>query len=281
MCPAEDFPPGRVFVFRPISHSAWSNTHVRVCTKKLPPGDPPGSIGNAALAVRRNLGSAVPHPGLRLRQLRAGGEALQERRPGLSIFAFRQSDRRHVRAPHGGLRRRRSRARDGDRHGGGHAGGGRPGEGRRSRRRLEGDVRFLPLYRRGLSAALRRHVDAGRRLQSRCLARGGQAEHQDVLSRKPDQSGARSHRHRRSGQDRACGRRDARRRQCVRDAAVSVAARARRRLRGLFGDQTYRRPGPLPRRHRARLGEVHPRTISIRCCGRPARRCRRSMPGCC
>ena len=36
------------------------------------------------------------------------------------------------------------------------------------------------------------------------------------------------------------------------------AARARRRLRRLFGDQAHRRPGPLPRRRDPRLGEIHP-----------------------
>ena len=62
---------------------------------------------------------------------------------------------------------------------------------------VEGDVRLLPLRRRGLSAALRRRLDAGRRLQSRRLAQRGAAEHQDLLPRKPDQSGARRDRHRR------------------------------------------------------------------------------------
>ncbi len=225
--------------------------------KDLPPGNPPGAIRHAALAVRRDVRSAVPHPRLCLRQRRPGRGALQGRGSGLSIFALCQSDRRHVRAAHGGIRGRRSRPRHRDRHGRGHAVAGRPGQGRRSRRRLEGDVRLLPLRRRGLSAALRRHLDAGRRLQSRRLAQRGAAQHQDLLSGKPDQSGARRDRHRRSGEDRACRRRDAGRRQCVRHAAVSKPARARRRLRRLFGDQAHRRPGPLPRRRHSRLAEVH------------------------
>ena len=74
-----------------------------------------------------------------------------------------------------------------------------------------------------LSAALRRRLDAGRRLRSRRLAQRDAAQHQDLLSGKPDQSGARRDRHRRSGEDRARGRRDAGRRQCVRHAAVAEA----------------------------------------------------------
>ena len=47
--------------------------------------------------------------------------------PGLSILALRQSDREHVRAAHGGVRRRGSRARDRDRHGRGDAVAAGPG----------------------------------------------------------------------------------------------------------------------------------------------------------
>ena len=87
----------------------------------LPPRNPPGACRHAALAVRRDLRGAVPHPGLCLRQLRAGRAALQERGAGLPVFALRQSDRHDVRAAHGGVRRRGGRARDRDRHGGGDA----------------------------------------------------------------------------------------------------------------------------------------------------------------
>ena len=123
--------------------------------------------GTSALAVRRDLRGAVPHPGLRLRQLRAGRAALQGRGAGLPVFALRQSDGRDVRGAHGGVRGRRSRARDRDRHGGGDPRADGPGEGRRSRRRGEAAVRLLPLRGRGLPAALRRHLDAGRRHRSR------------------------------------------------------------------------------------------------------------------
>ena len=152
-------------------------------------------------------------------------------------------------------------------------------QGRRSRRRLEGDLRLLPLRDRGLPAALRRHLDARRRHRSRRVARRDAAEHQDLLPGDADQSDARSARHRGDRQDRARGRRDAGGRQRVLDAAVAEPARARRRLRGLFGHQAHRRPGPLPRRRDPRLARSSSWTTSTPSSGRPARRCRRSMPG--
>ena len=226
---------------------------------QIPPRNPPGSCRHPALAVRRNVGGAVPHPGLRLRQFRAGRGALQGRGSRLPVFALRQSDRGHVRAAHGGVRGRGSRARDRDRHGRGHARADGPGQGRRSRRRVQGDVRLVPLRGRGLPAALRRHLDDRRRLRSRRVARRDAAEHQDLLPRDADQSDARSDRHRGDREDRARSRRDARRRQRVLDAAVAKPARARRRLRGLFDHQAHRRPGPLPRRRHPRLAEIHHR----------------------
>ena len=91
------------------------------------------------------------------------------------------------------------------------------------------------------------------------MAEGGAAEHQDLLPRKPDQSDAGSASTSQAiAEDRARGRRDARRRQRVLDAALSAPARARRRLRRLFGDQAHRRPGPLPRRRHPGVGEIHP-----------------------
>ena len=134
---------------------------------QVPPRNPPGAVRHPALAVRRDVGGAVPHPGLRLRQLRAGRGPLQGRGPRLSVFALRQSDRDDVRAAHRRVRRRRGRARHRDRHGGGHARDDGPGQGRRPRRRLQGDLRLLPLRGRGLPAALRRHLDDRRRPRSR------------------------------------------------------------------------------------------------------------------
>ena len=63
----------------------------------------------------------------------------------------------------------------------------------------------------------------------------------------------------RDRRDRASGRRAADRRQRVRDADLAEPADARRRRRGLFRDQAYRRPGPLPRRHHPVLGSLHRR----------------------
>ena len=54
-------------------------------------------------------------------------------------------------------------------------------------------------------------------------------------------------------------RRAADRRQRVRDADLAKPAGARRRRRGVFRDQAYRRPGPLPRRHDPGLGSLHRR----------------------
>ena len=248
-------------------------------SRTIPPRNPPGAVRHPALAVRRDVGGAVPHPGLCLRQLGAGRGALQGRGPRLPVFALRQSDRDDVRAAHGRVRGRRSRARDRDRHGRRHARDDGPGQGRRSRRRVEGDLRLVPLRGRGLPAALRRHLDHRRRLRSRRVARRDAAEHQDLLPGNADQSDARSARHRRDRQDRARGRRDARGRQRVLDAAVAEPARARRRLRGLFDHQAHRRPGPLPRRRDPRLARSSSPTTSTRSCARPAPRCRRSTPG--
>ena len=73
----------------------------------------------------------------------------------------------------------------------------------------QGAVRLVPLRRRGAAAALRRRLDAGRRRRPRRMARRDAAQHQDRVSRKPDQSDARDRRHRRRRRDPA--RRPARR----------------------------------------------------------------------
>ena len=55
-------------------------------------------------------------------------------------------------------------------------------QGRRPRGGLQGDLRLLPLRGRGLSAALRRHLDHRRRQRSRRVAQGDAAQHQDRAS---------------------------------------------------------------------------------------------------
>ena len=157
----------------------------------------------AALAVRGDVRGAVPHAGLSLRHDGAGRGALQGRRPGLHLFALRQSDGRDVRAAHGAAGRRGGGARDRERHGRGDRLADGPGQGRRSCRRGQGAVRLVPLCRRGAAAALRRRLDAGRWSRSRRLARGDAAQHQDRIPRVADQSDARDHRHRRRRGDRA------------------------------------------------------------------------------
>ena len=84
----------------------------------------------------------------------------------------------------------------------------------------------------------------------------GAAQHQGVLLRDAGQPDARPGRHRRRVGDRPCGRRAGHRRQRVRHADAAEAAQARRRHRRLFRHQAHRRPGPLPRRRDAVLGEV-------------------------
>ncbi len=87
----------------------------------------------------------------------------------------------------------------------------------------------------------------------------GAQEHHGVLHGNADQSDARGLRHRRGRRHRARGRRQAHRRQRVRDPALPEPAQARRRLRGLFGHQAHRRPGPRARRRDSRLREIHRR----------------------
>jgi O-succinylhomoserine sulfhydrylase len=89
--------------------------------------------------------------------------ALQRHRSRLHLLALLEPDGRHVRGAHGGARRRRGGAGDGERHGGGDGLALGPAARRRSRRRGAGAVRLLPLRRRGAPAALRRRLDARRR----------------------------------------------------------------------------------------------------------------------
>ena len=156
----------------------------------LPPRNPPGACRHPALAVRRDLGGAVPHPGLYLRQRRGVRAALLRQDPGLRLFALLQPDHGHVREAHGRARGRRGRALDRDRHGRRHHRADGPGQGRRSRGRRQGAVRLLPLGDRGMAAALRRDLHAGRRQGSECLEKGGAQEHQGVLHGDADQPDA-------------------------------------------------------------------------------------------
>ena len=183
--------------------------------------------------------------------------AVQGRRNRFSLFALFQSERLDVRAPHDRARRRRCCARHRNRHGRGHYRDPRAAESRRSRGRGEGDVRLLPLCGGRSAAALRHCLHAGRRPRSRAVEAGDAAEHQKLLSGKPDQSDAGRARHRRHRRDRASRRRAADRRQCVCDADLAEPAATRRRRRGVFGDQAHRRPRPLSRRHHPVVGAIH------------------------
>ena len=89
------------------------------------------------------------------------------------------------------------------------------------------------------------------------LEEGGAEGNQGVLHGDADQSDAGGLRHRGGRRDRAQRRRQAGGRQCVRHAALPEPARARRRLRGLFGDQAHRRPGPRARRRHPGFGKIH------------------------
>ena len=184
--------------------------------------------------------------------------ALQGRRPRLHLFALLQSQYLDVREPHVRARRRGSCARYRHGHGCGNDRDPRAAAFRRPRGGGESDVRLLPLRDRRPAAALRHHLDAGRRPRSRPVAKGDAAEHAHLLPRKPDQSDARRARHFRHRGNRAQGRRAAHRRQRVRDADLAEPARTRRRRRGVFGDQAHRRSGPLPRRHHPVVERFHP-----------------------
>ena len=110
---------------------------------------------------------------------------------------------------------------------------------------------------------------------------GDAAEHQELLSGEPDQSDARRARYRRHRRDRASGRRAADRRQCVCDADLAEPAR-----RSAPTSWCIPRPSTSTARAAAsaasscRRKPSSPNT-STPSCARPARRCRRSTPGCC
>ena len=90
-----------------------------------------------------------------------------------------------------------------------------------------------------------------------CLEEGGAEEHQGVLHGDADQPDAGSLRHPGGRRHRAQRRRQAGGRQRVRHPALPEPAHPRRRLRGLFGDQTYRRTGPRARRRHSGVRKIH------------------------
>ena len=208
---------------------------------------------HAPLAIRRDLRGDVPDAGLRLSRRGSCRGALQGRGSGLRLFALRQSDRLHVRGAHVPARRRRGEPRHGERHGGRDGFASLRPEGGRPRRLLARAVRLVRLRHRRFPAAPRHRLDAGRRHRPRRLGRKAvRPETTRLLPGKPLQPDARADRHRRaSRRSRAQAGRAARRRQRLLHAALPAAARAWRAYRRLFRHQAHRRPGPLPRRHRA------------------------------
>ena len=267
--------PAGFFVGR--RRASWT----RLLEPAVPPGNPADPCRHPALAVRRDLGGAVPHPGLRLRERRAVRGALQRRGAGLSLFALLQSDGRRC-------SRQRMAALEGAEAARATASGMaavtaalmgqlKAGDHVVAAKALFGSCRyvvedFLPRF--GVASTLVDGTDLD------AVAERGAAQHPHLLPGKPDQSDARGDRHRGGRRDRARGGRDAGGRQRVRHAAVAEPARARRRLRRLFGHQAHRRPGPLPRRRHPRRRRNSSTTTSTSCCARPGRRCRRSTPGC-
>ena len=183
---------------------------------------------------------------------RAGRGALQER-GRLHLQPLRQPDGRHVRGAHAAAGGRAGRARHRHGHGRGHLLAAVLPQGRRPRRGRARAVRLVPLRGGGPVPALRHRLDAGRRPRPRGLAARHAPQHQGGVLRDAGQPDARPRRHRRRLGDRAQGRRAGRGRQRVRHAGAAEAAEARRRRRRLFRHQARRRPGPLPRRHRAGL----------------------------
>ena len=210
-----------------------------------------------------------------LRERRAMRGALQGRGSGLHLLALLEPDRRHVRGAHGGARRRRGGARHRDRHGGGDglAPGPAPAPAITSSRRAQlfGSCRYVCeelLPRFGIASTL---VDGTRLDAWRAAVR---PETKAFFLESPtnptldlvDIAGVAEIAH--------AARANARRRQCLRDAALAEPAEARRRLRRLFGDEAYRRAGALPWRRDPRLEASSSRRASTAICARPARRCR-------
>ena len=154
-----DFP-GRVFCWSPRRPSCRVADRYRPETRLVHAGTLRSQFGETSEALFLTQGYVYESSAQAER-------ALQGRGAGLPVFALRQPDGRDVRGAHGGVRGRRGRARDRDRHGGGDGRAARPAQGGRSCGRREGAVRLVPLCGGGFPAALRRRLDAGRRHRPR------------------------------------------------------------------------------------------------------------------
>ena len=221
----------------------------------LEPRDAAGARRHAALAVRRDVGGAVPHPELRLRQRRAGRGALQERGAGFIYSPLRQPDRRHVRGAHAAAgRRARPRA-------------PRPPAWRPSPPRCCASSRpATTSWRRARCSAPAATwcEDLLSALRHR-LARWSTAATSTPGSRPcgptPRRSSSRRRPTRRSTWSTSppCPRSPTRPARwswsttCSPRRMLQKPLQARRRRRRLLGHQAHRRPGPLPRRRRAGL----------------------------
>ena len=238
--------------------------------------------GTLRSRIRRNIRGAVSHPGLCLRQRRTMRGAVQGRGPRLTSI-------RAIPIPTIAMFERRMIELEGAEAGRSTATGMaavttamlaplKAGDHVVAAKAMFGSCRYvvedlLPRY--GIQSTLVDGLDLDQWQQ------GDAAEYQKLLPGEPDQSDARRARYRRDRRDRASGRRAADRRQCVRDADLAEPAGARRRRRGVFRDQAYRRPGPLPRRNDPRRRKHSSPSTCTTSCARPGRRCRRSTPGCC
>ena len=103
----------------------------------------------------------------------------------------------------------------------------------------------------------------------------------DGVPGNPLQPDAGADRHRGGGRTDPQGRRPADGRQCIRHTLAAAADGTRRRYRGLFRHQAYRRAGPHLGRCGALFEPVPERPSAAPICATPVRPCRPSMPGCC
>ena len=265
--PGRDFSPAGFLLPRAptgFSRRPQGGPHVRVDQETIAPKPAwcmPARCARSSARCRRRCSSRRA-TSTRPRRI---ASALLRQDPGLRLFALLQPDHEHVREAHGRARRRGSRALDRDRHGGRHHRADGSGAGRRSRRRRQGAVRLLPLGDRGMAAALRRRASRWSTAPTSMQWKNAVRKNTKVFFMETptnptlevyDIAGGRRHRAQR--------RRQARGRQRVRDAALPEPAQARRRLRGLFGDQAHRRPGPRARRRAFSAPRSSSWTTSIR-----------------